>query len=147
MTILDLPTYVSISEAIERYHLGREALTRLVEAGRVRAVEVDGEVAVAKEDVGVALMQSEIRVDENLRGQSIRLSEAARKYDVSDANLVRWTEAGYIRIVERGPKLLVLDESDVEFVVRIFKHAREETGSSIRAGWILRRTLEKLRNS
>jgi hypothetical protein len=118
-----------------------------VEAGRVRAVEVDGEVAVAKEDVGVALMQSEIRVDENLRGQSIRLSEAARKYDVSDANLVRWTEAGYIRIVERGPKLLVLDESDVEFVVRIFKHAREETGSSIRAGWILRRTLEKLRNS
>jgi hypothetical protein len=70
--------------------------------------------------------------------------DAARKYHVSDANLVHWTNAGYIKVLEHGPKLRVLDEADVALVVRIFREAREETGSPIRAGWILKRALTNL---
>jgi hypothetical protein len=141
MATVDLPTYIPLSEATAKYRLGHRALTRLVESGRIRAVQIDGGVAVAEEDVNIVAIQ----VDDSLRGCPVRLAEAAEKYGVSDTNLVRWATAGYIRVVERGPKLLMLDEADVKLVAEIFKRAREETGSYVRAGWILKRALEQLR--
>ncbi len=146
MTTLDLPTYVSISEALERYHLGRETLTRLIENGRVRAVEVDGGIAVAGEDLeDIVDTLRAIQIDESLVGEPIRATEAAEKYKVSERTIGRWAEAGYIQVVDRGPKLLLLDEADVKLATEIFKEARQRTGSSVRAGWILTRTMQKFR--
>lgn len=140
----DLPTYVSISEAAKRYHLGHEALTHLVEAGKVRAVEVDESIAVAKEDIRLALIQLEIKPDENLRGQPIRATEAAKRYEINERTLGRWAESGHIQVIERGPKLLVLDEADVKLAAEVYKLAYQETGSAVRAGWVLKRTLKIL---
>ena len=138
---VDLPTYIPLTEAARRYRLDRTALTRLVEAGRIRAVKINGSVAVAQEDIDLATIQ----IDERLRGKPIRVTEAAEKYGVSHANLSRWADAGYIRVLQRRPRLLELDEADVKLAAEIFKRAREETGSYVRAGWILKRTLERLR--
>ena len=139
--VVNLPTYIPLAEAARRYRLDRETLTRLVEAGTIRAVKVNGSVAVAKEDIDLAT----IRVDEKLRGRPIRVTEAAEKYGVNQANLSRWADAGYIRVLQRRPRLLELDEADVKLAAEIFKRAREETGSYVRAGWILKRTMEQLR--
>jgi predicted site-specific integrase-resolvase len=149
MTTFDLPTYVSISEAVKRYKLGREALARLVEAGRVRAVEVDGDMAVAEEDVDAANTEAVIQAiehDSRLEGCPIRVTEAAEKYGVSHTNLSRWADAGYIRIIERAPKRLLLDEADVKYATEVFKQARRSTGSYVRAGWVLKRILEQRRS-
>ena len=141
MTVIDLPTYIPLKEAAERYRLGRGALTSLVESGRIRAVQVNGGVAVAEEDVDIAT----IRVDESLRGCPIRVTEAAERYGVSQTTLSTWAGKGLIHIIERRPRLLLLDEADVKLAVEIFKQARKRTGSFVRAGWILKRTLERLR--
>jgi predicted site-specific integrase-resolvase len=142
--LAQLPQYIPLSEAARRYDLDPAVLTSMIEDGRIDAVKTNGDIAVAEEDVGIAVMQARARIDKNLQGKPIRLVEAAEKYDISDANLVRWADAGYIGVLERGPKLLMIDEADVKLAVNIFKDARRETGSSVKAGWVLKRTMKRL---
>ena len=132
-----LPTYIPLDEAARRYRIDKQVLTHLVESGRIRAVEINGRAAVAEEDVAIQAVQ----VDESLRGRPIRVTEAAVKYGISQSNLTRWANAGYIRILRRGPKLLELDEADVKAAVEIFRQAQRKTGSSVRAGWVLKRIM------
>lgn len=135
-----LPTYIALPDAAQRYHISEEALTHAVEAGTIRAVQAfEGGVWVALEDVG--LLALSVELDPELRGKPIRAAEAVEKYAVSDVNLSRWVEAGYLRVIERGPKLLVLDEADVKRAAAIFHRAQQETGSFVRAGWVLKRRL------
>ena len=49
----------------------------------------------------------------SLEGNPIRLTRAAEKYQLSQSALSCWARRGYIRVVERGPKLLLLNEADV----------------------------------
>ena len=141
---MNLPTYIPLEEAARRYGLSRDVLTRLIEDGKIRAANVNGGIAVTEEDIHIMALQSGSQRDKDLEGHPIRLSRAAEKYQVSDANLVRWVEAGYIQVIERGPKLLMLDEADVQLTTAIFKQARKKTGSFVKAGWVLKRAMEHL---
>jgi hypothetical protein len=142
MNVASLPTYLLLEEAAVRHERDVEDLEREIQEGRVQALRTpEGHVLVASDDVRLTSKLEQVDVEDSLEGTRIRLSDAAHKYRVSHANLVHWMDAGYIKALERGPKLLMLDEADVALVVKIFKEAREETGSPIRAGWILKRTL------
>jgi hypothetical protein len=81
-----------------------------------------------------------VPLDKDLIGQPIRVSDAAEKYDISHVNLIRWADAGYITVIERGPKLLELDEADVKRVTTIFETAKRYT-SPRRAGWVLKKSV------
>jgi hypothetical protein len=83
-----------------------------------------------------------VPLDRKLVGHPVRVTDAATKYDISHVNLSRWADAGYIRIIERAPKLLVLDEADVKRAVEIFTIAKEHT-TPRRAGWILKKSIEE----
>lgn len=78
-----------------------------------------------------------------LVGSRIRVSDAAEKYRVNQPTLTRWADAGYIGILERAPKLLILDEADVARAVRIYALALDITQSERRAGWLLKRSLQQ----
>ena len=134
---MKIPHYIPIDQAVERYSISRAALTQAVETGKMRAVRVNGFVAVAEEDMKVLVVE----LDENLVGKPIRVTEAAEKYGVSHANLSRWADAGYICIIERRYSYLTLDEADVKRASAVFKRARKETGSATQAGWVLKRTM------
>ena len=152
---LDLPTYIPLEKAAEQFNLAVETLRQNIEDGSIRAAKTSaGNLLVVGEDVGEVKTKlsledhlSSVTVDENLLGQAIRITEAAEKYDTSHTNLHNWADYGYIRILEKGPKKLLLDEGDVQLTVEIFKRAKEVTGSSIRAGWILKRMVASLRNT
>jgi predicted site-specific integrase-resolvase len=142
MDLPDLTTYLPLQEAADRYQVNPQTLHHAIRAGTVRAIQnSQGEVLVAGEDVGV--MQIEPEVDPDLQGKPIRAAVASAKYNISDVNLSRWAEAGYIRVLERGPKLLVLDEAEVKRAVEVFHQARHETGSPVRAGRILKHILSE----
>jgi len=134
---MNLQTYIPLDDAARRYQINRLALTHAIQSGRMRAVQVDGGVAVAEEDMRILA----IDLDESLKGKPIRSVEAAEKYCVSQANLSHWADAGYIRIVERRPRCLILDEADVKRAATVFKRARKETNSAAQAGWVLKRTM------
>jgi predicted site-specific integrase-resolvase len=129
--------YLLLEEAARRYQINREMLKYLAEAGKIRAVKVNGNIAMAEVDIMNLLASGEI--DPDLVGHPIRLSEASEKYNIPSGTLTRWAYAGRVRIIRRGPKLLELDEADVKHAARVFKEAREKTGSYVRAGWVLKR--------
>jgi predicted site-specific integrase-resolvase len=142
MDLPDLTTYLPLQEAAERYHVDPQNLRQAIEEGTIRAAKTpEGEVLVAGKDVGV--LNIAVQVDPNLRGRPIRVTEAATKYDIEHANLSNWAKYGYINVLEQAPKLLMLDEGDVKVAVEIFKRAKRETGSSIRAGWVLKRKMSR----
>lgn len=140
MGLNDLTTYLHLHDAAERYQVDFRVLREAIDAGTVRAVQTSsGDVLVAGEDVGV--MNIAAQVEPSLGGAPIRAAEAAEKYDLPQNNLTRWADAGYIRVIERAPRRLILDEGDVQRVAEIFHRAYRETGSFVRAGWVLKRML------
>ena len=135
---MELPHYIPLDQAAKRYPISRDALTQAVETGRMRAVRVNGFVAVAEEDMKILAVE----LDESLVGVPIRATEAAKKYEVNNQNLNRWVDAGYIRVIKHQRKHLAMDEADVKRVATIYKKALQETGSPIKAGWVLKRTMQ-----
>jgi len=81
---------------------------------------------------------------ESLEGQTIRASEASKKYQVTQASLTHWADKGFIRIIQRAPRLLELDEADVQLVTRIFNMARDQGYNPMQAGWVLKRAMEAI---
>ncbi len=138
----NLPTYIPLEQAAERYNLSMKDLNAALKRGTLKAVQTPEEdVLVAVEDVQVLAERLEpAPVNPALAGRAIRATEAATKYSLNQQSLSNWAYAGYIRILERGPKLLLLDEGDVQRAADLFHRARQETGSYVRAGWVLKRT-------
>ncbi len=136
---LDLPTYIPLEKAAEQFNVAVETLRQNIEEGTIRAAKTPaGDVLVAGEDIDSFSPE----IDTRLKGKPIRATDAAEKYDLARGSLTRWVKSGYIRVLERGPKLLVLDEAEVKLAAAIFHHAKEKTGSHVRAGWILKHALE-----
>ncbi|MBN1979089.1 MAG: hypothetical protein JW918_16945 [Anaerolineae bacterium] len=111
----ELEKVILLEDAAQKYNLRAHALTDLVEQGKLRAVRVDHTIAVAEDEVFevVKEMIGNGEGYEGLEGKPIRLTQAAGKYRMSEASLSCWARRGYIRVVERGPKLVLLNEADV----------------------------------
>jgi len=148
---MTLESYLTLPEAARKYGISTDALTRLVKDGIIRAVhDKEGTAVITVQTVdnatAVRMILDEIKPEqyEHLRGKKIRATEASKQYKVSQANLSRWADAGYIHVIERRQRLLFLDEADVKLAADIFKRACAELQSSVRAGWVLKRTIEYL---
>ncbi len=129
--------YIPIDQAIKHYPISRAALTQAIQTGKMRAVKVDGSIAVAEEDMKILA----IELDDSLAGKPIRALEAAEKYNVTHASINRWVNAGYIPIIDQRAGYLVVDEAHAKRCAEIFNQAMDELGSAIRAGWVLKRTM------
>lgn len=135
---VELPTYIPLAEATEKYRVGRRELGRLVESGRVRAAHVNGDVVVAEEDVKeTTIRPSDLwkRV-KHLDGEPIGLGEARRKYRLGAASLNRWVEQGYVRVIDdqrgggRGRKRM-LNEADVAYIALVANERGRRRGRRI----------------
>jgi len=142
-----LETYISLKGAARKYGVSIETLTQLVRDGIIRLArtkEGDSVITVSTVDNATAtrIILDEIRPEqyEHLRGKKIRVTEAARKYQVDQPSLSNWaTKYGYIQVLGVGFQRLELDAADAKYAADIFKRAKELTGSSIKAGWVLKR--------
>mgnify|MGYP000852041160 CR=1 FL=1 len=95
MGLSDLPKFVPLEEAANRYNVDPQVLDCAVEDGTVRAVRIDGEILVDKRDVTtmIAKMQAQDRGDE-----LVSLNEAARRLEISLATVARWCEHGWLPV-------------------------------------------------
>jgi predicted site-specific integrase-resolvase len=111
----ELEKFIPLKDAAQKYGLQMHVLTDLVEKGKLRALRINHMVIVAEGEVFelVKATNGNGKKYAKLEGKPIRLTRAADKYQISPAALSGWTKRGYIRAVERGPKLLLLNEADV----------------------------------
>ena len=127
--VTDLPRYIPLTEAAERYGVSEEVLKRAIESGTIRAVQLDQEVAVAEGDVKQLNVRPEdlwAKVAE-LDGIPITIEEACEKYDVSKPSIYRWINRGIVRVLKdqregkrggRGKKRLI-NEADVAYAALV----------------------------
>ena len=108
------PRYLRLESAAQKYGVSTETLLRAAESGLVRAVRINGFIAVAEDDV---------KRLENRNGHSARefpryisLSEAARRYGISEEVLKRAIESGTIEAIYLDEEVAVA-EGDVEKIV------------------------------
>ncbi len=142
MTVKDLPTYIPLAEAAEKYQINHQALTRLVERGEIQAVGVNGEIAVAEEEVEEAIQKMSKRDElwsrvQHLDGTPVSVNDAASRYRLSTGSLTQWIKAGYIRVLHRGdPKgwrgrKTLLNDADVAYAKLASEERRSRPGRSV----------------
>jgi len=132
---LNIPTYLPLPKAAQKYGLSEKALTQLVQAGKIEAVRLpSGEVLVPADNGSKALQTKEEIIATkfaHLCEQPISASEASRKYsDIHDVPIShvlfsRWARAGYITVMKRGYRLQ-MDEAEVAYCAEIFAQKYQE---------------------
>ena len=110
-----LPRLITPAEAARQYNVPEGVLEKFVEEGRVRRGASDGTLLLVEQDVQELARRISRNRFAHLKGKSIRVTEAADKYGFPHSTLSRWASSGKIRVIERGPKLLLLDEEDVAY--------------------------------
>jgi len=150
---LQLETGIPLPQAAKKYGVSTEALTRLVRDGIIRLSRTqEGDsvitVSTADNDTVARMILDNINPEQynNLRGRPIRATEAAERYGINQANLSRWADAGYIRVLDRRQRFLLLDEATVKLAADIFKSAQKELKSFVRAGWVLKQVIGHLQS-
>ncbi len=133
-----LPSYISIPEAASRLGVDEANLRRLVSAGRMKAITLNGEIAVSEESiekksapVSVPGIQKtdlpEYKKFAHLAGVEIWMSEAARKYNVPHPTLSLWSKRFYITKLGKVGNKTMLNEQDVAYCAEIY-HANAGQG-------------------
>ena len=95
------------------------------------------EITIIQHPHGVTVLQTPNQVytldlpqrDPRLAGQTIRVSEAAQKYHISQPTLTRWAYRGLVHIINRAPRLLELDEGDVSYMAACYAALVPHTGA------------------
>jgi hypothetical protein len=132
----DLDAFIFLEDAAQKYNVPMHVLADLIEKGNLRAVRVNRKVAVSASDAFdlVKEMTGDGKKYAALEGSPIRVGEASEKYEIPSGTLSRWAKQGYIRVIERGPKLCVLNEADVAKAKDLAEHLGMRGGRGVITG-------------
>jgi len=135
--MVELESFLTLQEAADKYKISAEILTQLANSGKIRAVRLNGNgggIAVAEKDVRKRVLDLAQENYSELEGRPIRVTKAAERYNIPQGTLSRWAKANYIRVLERGPKLLLLNEADVARARDITQQLEMRKGRGVLTG-------------
>ena len=101
MGLSDLPKFVPLEEAANRYNIDPQMLGRAVEDNAIHAVRVGAEVLVNDHDVAMVTIQTQAP-DPN-GDELISINEVARRLELPLGTVSRWQERGWLPMQATGP--------------------------------------------
>ena len=130
---LNVPTYLPLSEAAQKHGLSEQALTQLIQAGKIEAVQLpSGELLVIADKNSLPKTKAQIIEEQfsHLRGQSITVSDAAEDYDLHRDTVLLWTKKGYITPLKQGGRgsRMELDKAEVAYCAKIYHERKGKRG-------------------
>jgi predicted site-specific integrase-resolvase len=125
MTTPTLPTYLPIAEAARKYGMSVSRLRALINDGKIKAAMVMNNLVVDEDEVRAKTIQRkedlpEYKKHAHLKGVPIWVSEAARKYQITDRTIINWVERGFIKTLGYEKNRRLLDEADVAYCAEIY---------------------------
>jgi hypothetical protein len=129
-----VPTFIPLAEAVHKYNLTEEVLTRLIRDGRIDgALLPSGELFVSDDGLNEAKTKEQIIEEKfgHLRGKTVSARAASQKYGISHKTFIRWARAGYIRILREEDRLLELDAADVAYCAFVHATKKQEYGGTV----------------
>ena len=119
-----MKTYITRSEALQRYPITENELDKLINAGDIDALELvdDGQNQTIFYDDDLAAYAAERDVTpgkfEHLRGNLLGMNEAGLKYGVTPKTISRWVAQGQLEVKKRqGQKKLVDAATRLEIIM------------------------------
>jgi len=133
-----LPTFISTAEAAHQMGVSEARLRHMIEAGTIKAANISGETVVSEASIRKFHKQQpisqpsgtqkedlpEYRKFSFLSRQSIGISEAARKYEITFSALQKWVVRGYITRLGQDKNKILLNEQDVAYCAEIYRSHR-----------------------
>ena len=132
---LNIPTYLPLPKAAQKYGLSEKVLTQLVQAGKIEAVRLSSGEVLVPADNGSKIPQTKDEIISekfaHLRRKPISAHAAQERYGVHHTNFIRWARAGYINILSEQKRLIELDEAGVAYCAYVYHQKRDEYGGKI----------------
>ncbi|MDX9991822.1 MAG: hypothetical protein RBS68_07190 [Anaerolineales bacterium] len=122
-----LPRYLTLPQAATKLNTSILSLNRMIQSGKIKAVEVAGEVIVSENSLMSNMKKEDLpeyKKFAHLAGQAIWVSEAARKYGVAQQTVSIWAGKGIIRSLGKEKNRNLLDEQDVAYCVEIYSQRK-----------------------
>ncbi len=121
----ELPRYIPLAEAVERYHLDTSRLMQLVEKGDVTAITTpDGDVLVDDEQTKTFALGKEslpeYKMFAHLKGRPISIGQASRQYRIPHPTISRWVQRGIIGKLGKDGQKTLIDQSDIAYCAHIY---------------------------
>jgi hypothetical protein len=123
---LHVPRYVPLTKAAMMLNTSMSSLNRMIQSGKIRAVEIAGEIAVSENSLLSNMKKEDLpeyKKFAHLAGQAIWVSEAARKYDVP-RTIIKWTSKNHIKLLGKEKNRVLTDEQDVAYCAEIYKERK-----------------------
>jgi len=121
-----LDRLLPLSQASKRSGLSEVKLRALAQAGKIKAAILpDGEIGVSEAAV-IAMIPTpkenlpEYQKHAHLKGTSIWLSEASRKYQIPQQTISRWVATGIIARMGLDGNRVLVDEADVAYCAEVY---------------------------
>lgn len=126
-----LPQMIPLKSAVKKVRGATiEDLRPLIEKGKIKGVEINGEIYVETKTLPKSITRKtdvpEYKKLKHLQGIGISLSAASRKYKVPTRTISRWKSRGLIRQVGVEKNRVLIDEQDIAYCAH-FYHLLSET--------------------
>jgi hypothetical protein len=116
VTTTALDRYIPLPQAAKRLGISAASLQGLIESGIIAAVQLNGTIAVAENDLDQVITREQF---EHLRGKPITVPQASDKYKIRANTFRTWVQRGYIRLLKDGYGS-EMDLADVAYCVAVY---------------------------
>ena len=125
--VLAIPTYIPIKDAATKYGYGLAELKKMAQSGKIKAVQLpDGDMIVSENELEFPEIKTKEELNAykdkhyaDLKGKTTWISKAARDYNVSQPNIGRWVQAGFISQMGKDMNKVLISAQDVAFYANI----------------------------
>jgi predicted site-specific integrase-resolvase len=124
-----LARFIPLSEAARRMRVSVKETRAMISSGKIQGgVLPDGEMVVRESTIPTKYFPKkedlpEYKKHAKLKGMTIWISEAARKYDIPNPTITRWVKAGIITTLGWDRNKRLINEQDVAYCAEIYtKH-------------------------
>ena len=114
---VQLDQYVPLPQAAKRLKISSASLQGLIDSGNIRAVKLNGTVAVAESELDQVITREKFK---HLRGKPITISEAVDTYKINNRTIRAWIARGYINVLREGYGMQI-DQADVAYCAEVYE--------------------------
>lgn len=105
MNITELPTYIPLKEAAEKYGIPLDTLSQAVNEGLIEAAQIGESIVIADEDAAIIAAQvSNEKIDDEL----VSIYEAAKRLNIRPGTAYQWYKQGWLPAKGRGSRRAIL---------------------------------------
>ncbi len=132
-----MKTYITRSQALRRYPITEVELDRLLNDGKIEAVNVidndQAQLVIYDDDLAAYVAERDISPEkfDHLRGHLIGIGEAAREHKLSQVTISRWVQQGQLKVKSQEGQKKLVDEADVAYLAALGRAKKMRPGKKV----------------